>query len=51
MEENMRQDGGEYEIRWRRIGNKMEENMRQGEGIKNEDKMKEKDSRIKRGGN
>ena len=47
----MRQDGGEYEIRWRRIGNKMEENVRQGEGIKNEDKMKEKDSKIKREGN
>ena len=25
MKENMRQDGGEYEKRWRRIWNKMEE--------------------------
>ena len=32
MEENMKQDGGEYEKRWRRIGNKMEENMRQDGG-------------------
>ena len=29
MEENRRQDGGEYETRWRRIGDKMEETRRQ----------------------
>ena len=28
----MRKDGGEYETRWRRIGNKTEENMRQDGG-------------------
>ena len=32
MEENMRQDLGKYETRWRRIGDKMEENMRQDGG-------------------
>ena len=32
MEENRKQDGGEHETRWRRIGNKMEENMKQDEG-------------------
>ena len=32
MEENTRQDGGEYETKWKRTGNNMEENMRQDGG-------------------
>ena len=29
MKDNRKQDGGEYETRWRRIGNKIEEDRRQ----------------------
>ena len=32
MEENRRQDGGEYETRWRRLGDNIEENRRHDGG-------------------